>query len=203
MNESLQEPKTQLQPIWAMANNFKQHPGSLTLLDDYANAFKENRGLNTTLKDVQDPLDALENLLKLSVAQFAPGESRNEINLLYIRAVESELCSHFVQSRGRAGRVSVFNQDYLILLTNLAIGEQDKLRFLVSMRSSLNIKPTMATRGASQGRSSNESYAMRTALKPQAFVERASREQACGCETVPHPSKLAQHPMPQWLCQSS
>lgn len=129
MNESLQEPKIRLQPIWAMANNLSKYPGSITLLNDYADAFKENRELNTTLKEAQDPLDALENLLKLSVAQFAPGESRNEINLLYIRAVQAELCSHFVQSRGRAGRVSVFNQDYLILLTNLAIGEQDKLRF--------------------------------------------------------------------------
>jgi DNA phosphorothioation-dependent restriction protein DptG len=129
MNESLQEPNTRLQPLWAMANNLNQNSGSLVLLNDYVSAFKDNRELNTAIKDAEDPLDALENLLKLSVAQFAPGESRNGINLLYIRAVEAELCSHFVQSRGRAGRVLVFNQDYLILLTNLAIGEQEQLRF--------------------------------------------------------------------------
>ena len=37
--------------------------------------------------------------------------------------------SHFIQSRGRSGRVLVLNQDYIILLTNLVVGEKDKLRF--------------------------------------------------------------------------
>jgi DNA phosphorothioation-dependent restriction protein DptG len=40
------------------------------------------------------------------------------------------MCKHFIQNRGRAGRVLVFNQDYILMLTNLAIGgERDQLRF--------------------------------------------------------------------------
>ena len=35
----------------------------------------------------------------------------------------------FIQRRGRAGQVLTFNQDYIVLLTNLSIGECDKLRF--------------------------------------------------------------------------
>ncbi|MBL4575131.1 MAG: DNA phosphorothioation-dependent restriction protein DptG, partial [Opitutaceae bacterium] len=37
--------------------------------------------------------------------------------------------SHFIQSRGRAGKVLVINQDYLLLLTNISIGGSSKLRF--------------------------------------------------------------------------
>ncbi|WP_369434473.1 DNA phosphorothioation-dependent restriction protein DptG [Psychromonas sp. MME1] len=77
----------------------------------------------------ENPQDVLADLLKLSRMQFGAKESRHEINKLYVKATESEFCSHFAQSRGRAGRVLVFNQDYLLLLTNLAIGEQEKVRF--------------------------------------------------------------------------
>ncbi len=34
----------------------------------------------------------------------------------------------FEQARGSAGKVYVLNQDYLLLLTNLAIGDREKLR---------------------------------------------------------------------------
>ena len=34
-----------------------------------------------------------------------------------------------MQRRGRAGRVLVLNQDHLLLLANIAIGKQEKLRF--------------------------------------------------------------------------
>ena len=37
--------------------------------------------------------------------------------------------ANFVQSRGRHGNALVLKQDMLILLTNLTIGNQDKLRF--------------------------------------------------------------------------
>lgn len=130
MNESLQDKnERQIQPLWALAENFKKHPNVVVLLKDYAQAFKESRDLNFKLKESSDPLDVLDDLLELATLQFDSTESRHEINKLYVRATESEFCAHFTQSRGRAGRVLVFNQDYLLLLTNLAIGEHDKLRF--------------------------------------------------------------------------
>ncbi|WP_299005069.1 DNA phosphorothioation-dependent restriction protein DptG [uncultured Shewanella sp.] len=129
MNESLQSTKAQMNPIWVLAKNCSENPGCTEALKVYAEAFKENRQLNTVLTDSNDPLDQLDNLFKLALAQFSRGESRHEINSLYVKSVSSELCESFIQSRGRAGRVMVFNQDYLILLTNLAIGERDKLRF--------------------------------------------------------------------------
>lgn len=134
MNESLQSKKIDnvvntIQPLWALADNLQQTPSSVILLKNYAQAFKENRDLDLSLNESDNPQDVLADLLKLSRMQFGAKESRHEINKLYVKATESEFCSHFAQSRGRAGRVLVFNQDYLLLLTNLAIGEKDKLRF--------------------------------------------------------------------------
>ena len=128
MNEALQDPKSKLQPIWKLAEILEAEPGSLNVLNGYAQNFKLNRDLTTHIEDATNITDAIKNLLKLAEAQFSLGETRFEINTQYKRAVVSELCDHFVQLRGRAGRVLVFNQDYIVLLTNLAIGENDKLR---------------------------------------------------------------------------
>ncbi|WDE13485.1 DNA phosphorothioation-dependent restriction protein DptG [Thalassomonas haliotis] len=129
MNEGLQESKAKKRPIWDIANHLREAPQTAELLKDYAVAFKEQRELQRPLATSGDPLDSLNDLLKLSTDQFARAETRHEINVKYVRTIETELCSHFIQSRGRAGRVLVFNQDYLVLLTNLAIGELDRLRF--------------------------------------------------------------------------
>ena len=125
MNESLQSKKIDnavntIQPLWALAENLQQTPSSATLLKNYAQAFKESRDLHLDLSDSENPHDVLADLLQLSRMQFGSKETRHEINKLYVKATESEFCSHFAQSRGRAGRVLVFNQDYLLLLTNLA-----------------------------------------------------------------------------------
>ena len=129
MNEALQIPKAKVQPIWQVAKSVTELPETGKWLDCYAEAFKEQRELKFELTTSDDPLSGLQSLLSLSVNQFSRGESRHEINVQYVRTIETELCDHFVQSRGRAGRVLVFNQDYLVLLTNLAIGELDRLRF--------------------------------------------------------------------------
>lgn len=132
MNESLQDAKNKgipYYPLWSLADNFKAHPGCVSRLNEFALAFKESRKLGTKLSFSEDPLVVIEDLLNLAVDQFGPKESRHDINAEYTKATEGEFCSHFIQSRGRAGRVLVINQDYLILLTNLAIGEEPKLRF--------------------------------------------------------------------------
>jgi DNA phosphorothioation-dependent restriction protein DptG len=129
MNESFQDPKGKKLAIWEIANYVSTSPHWGLRLKAYAQAFKEQRQLTRTLSTADDPLSGLQDLLNLSVDQFARSETRHDINVKYTKTIETELCSHFVQSRGRAGRVLVFNQDYLVLLTNLAIGELDRLRF--------------------------------------------------------------------------
>ncbi len=129
MNDSLQDPKAITQPIWQVAQSVTEYPDTGEWLNQYAVAFNDQRELKMDLQTSDDPLAGLQSLLNLSVKQFSRGESRHEINIQYVRTIEAELCEHFIQSRGRAGRVLVFNQDYLVMLTNLAIGELDRLRF--------------------------------------------------------------------------
>lgn len=129
MNESLQIPKAKVQPIWQVAKSVTDIPETGEWLNRYAEAFKKQRELKFELTTSDDPLSGLQALLNLSVNQFLRGETRHEINGRYVRTIETELCDPFIQSRGRSGRVLVFNQDYLVLLTNLAIGELDRLRF--------------------------------------------------------------------------
>lgn len=74
-------------------------------------------------------LDCVKELLKQAVKQFAKGTGRHGAQQKFIRATEVELCSTFVKNRGRMGKISVINQDYLLILTNISIGNKNKLRF--------------------------------------------------------------------------
>jgi len=127
MSESLQSAKEKKIPIWKLSSLLSN--SDTKVLSQYAQAFKEERGLASTIPNISSPGDALDVLLNLGKEQFERGQSRHEINVNYVKAIETELCSHFIQSRGRAGRVLVINQDYLLLLTNISIGDSSKLRF--------------------------------------------------------------------------
>ena len=129
MSESLQPLKKEKIPLWKLAELLSD--ADIDPLINYAMAFKEERNLSIDIPKVSLPTDALDILLKLGMEQFEKGQptTRPGLNIKYVRTTESELCSHFIQSRGRAGRVLVINQDYLLLLTNISIGDNLKLRF--------------------------------------------------------------------------
>ncbi|NOH72986.1 DNA phosphorothioation-dependent restriction protein DptG [Vibrio pectenicida] len=117
-------------PLWEVSKGIQESksPHLKDQLENFARAFKSKRSLDTSLDESESALDWLGNIMKLASAQFSVGERFN-INKKYVAEVEKYLASHFIQSRGRSGRVLVLNQDYLILLTNLVVGEKDKLRF--------------------------------------------------------------------------
>lgn len=117
-------------PLWVISksiqdSNFEHLKDQL---EGFAKAFRSQRGLDTQLEETDSAIGWLGNIMKLAMAQFMVGERFN-INKKYVAEVEKYLASHFIQSRGRSGRVLVLNQDYIILLTNLVVGEKDKLRF--------------------------------------------------------------------------
>ena len=130
MSEAIQNIDEQKvrKPLWKMR-------GLVTTEDadglrKYAEAFAEQRdiSLESDLSNT-DEIYWLEELLKLSVRQFERGTSRASAHGKFIKSTENELCSTFVRNRGRVGKILVMNQDYLSILTNLAIGENDRLRF--------------------------------------------------------------------------
>lgn len=73
--------------------------------------------------------DELDVLLHYSELQFAEGTGRHRVQMQYVEAFEKTVAQNFIQARGRAGKVLVMNQDFVLLLTNLAIGNRTRLRF--------------------------------------------------------------------------
>jgi DNA phosphorothioation-dependent restriction protein DptG len=118
-------------PLWQI---FKDSVGShdknqvLQVLNGYLDAFADNRKLDN--RGHADTVEtAFENMIGLAIEQFNVSKTtRSEINEKYTKELEKKICGDFIQTRGRAGRVLVLNQDQLLLLTNLAIGLKEKLR---------------------------------------------------------------------------
>lgn len=124
-------------PLWQLYEQACSYPDQGTLinaLNSYAEEFAESRRLNLYHQALTPAISldtAFENILFLAQKQFDDADSyREDINKKYVKELQSKLCVNFMQSRGRAGRVLVLNQDQLLLLTNLAVGKnREKLRF--------------------------------------------------------------------------
>jgi DNA phosphorothioation-dependent restriction protein DptG len=129
MLELLQIKDAEKRPLWEIARDVALCQLDVkTKLEAFAHAFRSQRQLDTQFIDSESPLDWIDNIMKLAMAQFNVGERLN-INKKYVQEVETHLAANFVQSRGRGGKVLVLNQDHIILLTNLVVGDRDKLRF--------------------------------------------------------------------------
>lgn len=119
-------------PLWQVYQDAlnDSNPTSQTLndLNKYLQDFIEDRQL--TSRDRATNLDdAFKQLLSVAVEQFQGKKSeRASVNRKYINELESQICTDFIQVRGRAGKVLVLNQDRLLLLTNLTVGKNKKLR---------------------------------------------------------------------------
>lgn len=129
MLELLQLKDVEKRPLWEIARDVIDCQLDLKpKLEAFAHAFRSQRQLDTEFIRSESSLDWLENIMKLAMAQFNFGERLN-INKKYVQEVETHLAANFVQSRGRSGKVLVLNQDHIILLTNIVIGDEEKLRF--------------------------------------------------------------------------
>lgn len=119
-------------PLWQVYQDAlnDSYPTSQTLndLNKYVQDFIADRQL--TARERATNLDeAFQQLLSVAVEQFQGKKSeRASVNRKYINELESQICTDFIQVRGRAGKVLVLNQDRLLLLTNLTVGKNKKLR---------------------------------------------------------------------------
>ncbi|WNJ95915.1 DNA phosphorothioation-dependent restriction protein DptG [Vibrio ruber] len=132
MLETLQPSKDEKIPLWKLAKCVKESTNDFlkVYLKNFALRFKSDRDLqNNTTAD--SAFDWLEYIFDLAKDQFNDYRTdRPAIRRKYVDEIEKHFASHFIQNRGRSGKILVLNQDYIILLTNLAIGEAaDKLRF--------------------------------------------------------------------------
>ncbi|EGR1107451.1 DNA phosphorothioation-dependent restriction protein DptG [Vibrio fluvialis] len=134
MLENLQpSPDKMKKPLWQLARDIENSKRSdlAEQIKNYALMFRANRKLDTEIPgDAVTAIDWLEYALKLAEEQFRdPKTDRPGTIKKYIKAVEDYMATDFVQARGRSGRVLVLTQDHVILLTNLVVGKEEKLRF--------------------------------------------------------------------------
>ena len=140
MNEALQ-PSDNIRPLWQLyaelneQNNSEQQQ-TLNKLNQFGNEFVQQRVAakrfnNDQTWHHQESIEgAISELLDVTYAQFDRKTGRlAEYNETPVKGMVNHILNPFIQKRGKAGQVLTFNQDLVVLLTNLAIGTQDKLRF--------------------------------------------------------------------------
>ena len=133
MNEAIQA-KGEVKPLWQLFESISEN--DVTKLNQFGRDFIEDRmqrkwyNTDQNWLDSSDKKEVLQQLLSLSHAQFDNKKGRlTEYNDTVVKGTLGNILDPFIQRRGRAGQVLTFNQDYIVLLTNLAIGERNKLRF--------------------------------------------------------------------------
>jgi DNA phosphorothioation-dependent restriction protein DptG len=126
LNESLQDTKTAISPLWQLMDEIKDT--DIEALNSYANKFYIDRNLTSQQKQPTTIDESINHLTQLFVEQFKKGTTRETAFNNFVKATRETLIKPFEQNRRRAGSFLVLNQDYLLLLTNLCIGESEKLR---------------------------------------------------------------------------
>ncbi|MDX9815168.1 MAG: DNA phosphorothioation-dependent restriction protein DptG, partial [Sulfurimonadaceae bacterium] len=105
----------------------------IELMKNFHTKFRETKKLplENGLIEENNIREVLINIFNSSFEQFKEGNKVDRKNALdkYLKAFEKQVASPFIINRGRAGKVLVMDQDRLILLTNIAIGDKKKVRF--------------------------------------------------------------------------
>ncbi|WP_339144704.1 DNA phosphorothioation-dependent restriction protein DptG [Pseudoalteromonas galatheae] len=143
MNEALQpnDKNNNIRPLWQLytelnEQNSDEQQSILAKLNQFGNEFVQQRVAakrfnNEQIWQNQDSIEAaISALLKVTYAQFDRKTGRlAQYNETPVKGMVNHILNPFIQKRGKAGQVLTFNQDLIVLLTNLAIGTRDKLRF--------------------------------------------------------------------------
>jgi len=128
------QPKKTLWQIYSELQNCPDKSSYIEALKAYALRFRDERGLGKRSIPFDDEtvFTWFDFLLQLGKDQFdvnlAGTSTRYQANNKVVGSIIEYIAADFVQNRRRSGNVLVLNQDYLLLLTNLAIGTKEKLR---------------------------------------------------------------------------
>lgn len=121
-------------PLWKHYQHIQTLPVEYAdTLDSNLRCFLKNYREARECKPWSEELSTTEDILKAIVGTAneifnRPGGPR-DVNKKVVRSFETEVARHFIQNRKRGGRVLIMNQDYLLLLTNLAVGSREKLQY--------------------------------------------------------------------------
>lgn len=138
MLEYLNQPKDKKAkkfPLWKIFIDINEmdalHISSVNeSLISFGERYREKRGFPRLEEYPQTTKELLEILSRTAKEIFGKkGTSQYTVNSKFVNAFENEIAPHFIQVRGRSGRVLTISQDYLLLLTNLAIGSRKQIQF--------------------------------------------------------------------------
>lgn len=104
----------------------------ISIIDNFNNLYRKSRSLHQQNESSINLIESFKKLLNSSYEQFKKGQStRNDVLIKYIKGFENNVSAPFYNNRGRSGKVLVLDQDRLILLTNISIGnrKEKKIRF--------------------------------------------------------------------------
>ncbi|WP_317929080.1 DNA phosphorothioation-dependent restriction protein DptG [Halioxenophilus sp. WMMB6] len=102
------------------------HRGLKCFLESY----RATRGREPWSGELSTPEDVFKAIVSSAKEIFnQPRSSQLTVNRKVVASFETEVARHFIQNRKRGGRVLIMNQDYLLLLTNLAVGAKEKLQY--------------------------------------------------------------------------
>ena len=139
MLEYLNKDAARASPLWRFSSEAKsassdQQREAYSSIIEFAERFRESRKLSHLAPNGDSPIDALDVLFKYAIQQFGSGTGRNRVQNQYMEVFEKRVAKNFLQRRGRAGNVLVLNQDFVLLLTNLAVGNRGSMRFQEVLR---------------------------------------------------------------------
>jgi len=138
MLEYLNQPqnkKAKKFPLWRVLKDVEAMPEHQQTelrnsLVEFCRRYREKRSLeavDTYAETVKGMLGLLSETAKEIFSKR--GTNQFTVNSKFVNAFENEVASHFIQVRGRSGRVLTISQDYLLLLTNLSIGDRKQIQF--------------------------------------------------------------------------
>ncbi|ABC33662.1 hypothetical protein HCH_07048 [Hahella chejuensis KCTC 2396] len=105
---------------------YELHQGLKCFLESY----RTTRGREPWGGELSTPEDVFKAIVSTATEIFSQARSSQlTVNRKVVASFETEVARHFIQNRKRGGRVLIMNQDYLLLLTNLAVGNKEKLQY--------------------------------------------------------------------------
>ncbi len=109
-------------------NEIVDSEDNIFIMDELTRNYRVAKSLSASLIKSSSITEAFQTLLASTMEQFKTSNKQGVLER-FVAAFEKQISGPFFQSRGRSGKVLVLDQDTILLLTNLAIGDKKQLRF--------------------------------------------------------------------------
>lgn len=130
LSKSLEDEDLRFYELYVKLENNSQ---TIKAIDHFHKVYRDAKELNSDNKSFEskDLTESLNSLLDSAYKQFTPNQQKDRFRALtkYLNVFKRHIVKTFVKSAGRNGTVLSLDQDTIILLTNISIGEEKQLRF--------------------------------------------------------------------------